>query len=120
MGTESQAPATLAPQVYNVELHIGKVVIGDRGDYRLEIKANDVCDSCPFNVDVEGAQAGPGALAGVGWMRLWKWGGHSLSEERVQIQEWERGRQGLQVLYIKRYRLRGYRCLAIWGVHAKA
>lgn len=71
-----------------MELHIGKVVIGDRGDYRLEVKAKDVCDSCPFNVDVEGAlagaQAGPGALAGVGWMRVWRWGGHSLLEERVQ------------------------------------
>lgn len=39
--------------VYTVELHIGKVVLGDRGDYRLEIKAKDVCDSCSFNVDVE-------------------------------------------------------------------
>lgn len=77
-----------------MELHIGKVVIGDRGDYRLEVKAKDVCDSCAFNVDVEGAlagaparaQAGLGALAGVGWMRVWRWGGHSLLEERVQTQ----------------------------------
>lgn len=42
-----------ASNVYTVELHIGKVVLGDRGDYRLEVKAKDVCDSCPFNVDVE-------------------------------------------------------------------
>ncbi|KAL1769397.1 myosin-binding protein C, fast-type [Sigmodon hispidus] len=42
-----------ASNVYTVELHIGKVVIGDRGDYRLEVKAKDVCDSCAFNVDVE-------------------------------------------------------------------
>lgn len=40
--------------MYTVELHIGKVVLGDRGDYRLEVKAKDVCDSCSFNVDVEG------------------------------------------------------------------
>ena len=81
-----------------MELHIGKVVLGDRGDYRLEIKAKDVCDSCSFNVDVEGAlagalagaQAGPGELAGVGgsrqlgWMQVWRWG--NLLEERVQTQ----------------------------------
>ncbi|GAB1292018.1 Myosin-binding protein C, fast-type [Apodemus speciosus] len=42
-----------ASNVYTVELHIGKVVLGDRGDYRLEVKVKDVCDSCPFNVDVE-------------------------------------------------------------------
>lgn len=42
------------PQVYNLELHIGKVVLGDRGDYRLEVKAKDTCDSCGFNIDVEG------------------------------------------------------------------
>ncbi|KAL6053652.1 hypothetical protein STEG23_018885, partial [Scotinomys teguina] len=42
-----------ASNVYTVELHIGKVVLGDRGDYRLEVKAKDVCDSCSFNVDVE-------------------------------------------------------------------
>lgn len=38
-----------------MELHIGKVVVGDRGNYRLEVKAKDVCDSCSFNIDVEGA-----------------------------------------------------------------
>lgn len=41
-------------QVYNVELHIGMVELGDRGDYRLEVKVNDICDSCGFNIDVEG------------------------------------------------------------------
>lgn len=41
-----------------MELHIGKVVLGDRGDYRLEIKAKDACDSCGFNIDVEGALVG--------------------------------------------------------------
>lgn len=55
-----------------MELHIGKVVLGDRGDYRLEIKAKDVCDSCSFNVDVEGALAGAlaggaGGAGGTGW-----------------------------------------------------
>lgn len=58
-----------------MELHIGKVVLGDRGDYRLEVKAKDVCDSCPFNVDVEGALAGAqaGAQAGPGGRWLgWK------------------------------------------------
>ncbi|XP_051846248.1 myosin-binding protein C, fast-type isoform X2 [Antechinus flavipes] len=39
--------------VYTVELHIGKVVVGDRGDYRCEVKAKDACDSCSFNIDVE-------------------------------------------------------------------
>uniref|UniRef100_A0A8C9UPH2 Myosin binding protein C2 n=1 Tax=Spermophilus dauricus TaxID=99837 RepID=A0A8C9UPH2_SPEDA len=42
-----------ASNVYTVELHIGKVVLGDRGDYRLEVKAKDICDSCSFNIDVE-------------------------------------------------------------------
>ncbi|XP_058136666.1 myosin-binding protein C, fast-type [Dasypus novemcinctus] len=42
-----------ASNVCTVELHIGKVVLGDRGDYRLEVKAKDVCDSCGFNIDVE-------------------------------------------------------------------
>ncbi|XP_063471747.1 myosin-binding protein C, fast-type isoform X10 [Symphalangus syndactylus] len=42
-----------ASNVYTVELHIGKVVLGDRGDYRLEVKAKDACDSCGFNIDVE-------------------------------------------------------------------
>lgn len=50
-----------------MELHIGKVVLGDRGDYRLEVKAKDVCDSCSFNVDVEGMLgAETGTLAGGG------------------------------------------------------
>lgn len=42
-----------ASNVYNVELHIGKVLLVDRGDYRLEVKAKDICDSCGFNIDVE-------------------------------------------------------------------
>lgn len=66
MATVSHKLHAPGPQVYTVELHIGKVVLGDRGDYRLEVKSKDVCDSCAFNVDVEGA------LAGWGWGRgLW-------------------------------------------------
>ncbi|XDB60311.1 hypothetical protein AB1E18_013686 [Capra hircus] len=42
-----------ASNVYTVELHITKVVLGDRGDYRIEVKAKDFCDSCAFNIDVE-------------------------------------------------------------------
>ncbi|KAM9633457.1 myosin-binding protein C, fast-type [Trichechus inunguis] len=42
-----------ASNVYTLELHIGKVVLGDRGDYRLEVKSKDNCDSCGFNIDVE-------------------------------------------------------------------
>uniref|UniRef100_A0A9L0TTA3 Myosin-binding protein C, fast-type n=1 Tax=Equus caballus TaxID=9796 RepID=A0A9L0TTA3_HORSE len=47
---ESHDPAS---NVYTLELHIGKVVLGDRGDYRLEVKAKDFSDSCGFNIDVE-------------------------------------------------------------------
>ncbi|XP_062994188.1 myosin-binding protein C, fast-type [Elgaria multicarinata webbii] len=39
--------------VYSYELKIGKVVIGDRGDYRCEVTAKDKFDSCTFNIDVE-------------------------------------------------------------------
>lgn len=42
-----------ASNVYNVELHIENVELGDRGDYRLEVKVKDICDSCGFNIDVE-------------------------------------------------------------------
>ncbi|ELK18501.1 Myosin-binding protein C, fast-type [Pteropus alecto] len=49
----SVRPLRDAGGVYNVELHIKKVMLGDRGDYRLEVKAKDVCDSCSFNIDVE-------------------------------------------------------------------
>ena len=49
------------PQVYTIELHITKVVLGDRGDYRIEVKAKDFCDSCAFNIDVEGMLVGVGA-----------------------------------------------------------
>lgn len=49
------------PQVYTVELHITKVVLGDRGDYRIEVKAKDFCDSCTFNIDVECMLVGLGA-----------------------------------------------------------
>lgn len=39
--------------VYIVELYIGKVVLGDCGDYCFEVKVKDICDSCGFNIDVE-------------------------------------------------------------------
>ncbi|XP_076987032.1 myosin-binding protein C, fast-type isoform X2 [Tamandua tetradactyla] len=42
-----------ASNVFTVELRIGKVVLGDRGDYRLEVKAKNACDSCGFSIDVE-------------------------------------------------------------------
>ncbi|KAI5930703.1 Myosin-binding protein C, fast-type [Manis javanica] len=47
---ESHDPAN---NVYTLELHIVKVVLGDRGSYRLEVKAKDVCDSSGFSIDVE-------------------------------------------------------------------
>lgn len=50
-----------------MELHIGKVVVEDRGNYRLEVKAKDFCDSCAFNIDVEGALVG---VAGVREQRV--------------------------------------------------
>uniref|UniRef100_A0A8C2SIE2 Myosin binding protein C, fast type n=1 Tax=Capra hircus TaxID=9925 RepID=A0A8C2SIE2_CAPHI len=50
-----------ASNVYTVELHITKVVLGDRGDYRIEVKAKDFCDSCAFNIDVECMLVGLGA-----------------------------------------------------------
>ncbi|XP_068779521.1 myosin-binding protein C, fast-type isoform X1 [Struthio camelus] len=40
-------------KVYTFELHISKVVISDRGDYRCEVTAKDKKDSCSFNIDVE-------------------------------------------------------------------
>uniref|UniRef100_A0A8D2IV69 Myosin binding protein C, fast type n=1 Tax=Varanus komodoensis TaxID=61221 RepID=A0A8D2IV69_VARKO len=48
--------------VYIYELKIGKVVIGDRGDYRCEVTAKDKFDSCTFNIDVEGITRRPGPL----------------------------------------------------------
>uniref|UniRef100_A0A8C7BHB7 Myosin-binding protein C, fast-type n=1 Tax=Neovison vison TaxID=452646 RepID=A0A8C7BHB7_NEOVI len=54
-----------ASNVYTVELHIGKVVVEDRGNYRLEVKAKDFCDSCAFNIDVEGALVGVGEMLSV-------------------------------------------------------
>lgn len=87
------------PQVYSLELHIGKVVLGDRGDYRLEVKAKDICDSCAFKIDVEGTLAGVGARGlGSGWrgmdlsarcgesILMWGQGGHRFSEDGAQRQ----------------------------------
>ncbi|XP_062456920.1 LOW QUALITY PROTEIN: myosin-binding protein C, fast-type [Rhea pennata] len=40
-------------KVYTFELHIGKVAVSDRGDYRCEVADKDKKDSCSFNIDVE-------------------------------------------------------------------
>ncbi|XP_043393529.1 myosin-binding protein C, fast-type, partial [Chelonia mydas] len=40
-------------KVYTFELRIGKVVIGDRGDYRCEVTSKEKSDTCTFNIDVE-------------------------------------------------------------------
>ncbi|XP_050784134.1 myosin-binding protein C, fast-type [Gopherus flavomarginatus] len=40
-------------KVYICELHIGKVVIGDRGDYRCEVTGKEKSDMCTFSIDVE-------------------------------------------------------------------
>ncbi|XP_073183109.1 myosin-binding protein C, fast-type-like, partial [Lepidochelys kempii] len=40
-------------KVYTFELRIGKVVIGDRGDYRCEVASKEKSDTCTFNIDVE-------------------------------------------------------------------
>uniref|UniRef100_A0A8C4YG77 Myosin binding protein C2 n=1 Tax=Gopherus evgoodei TaxID=1825980 RepID=A0A8C4YG77_9SAUR len=41
-------------KVYIFELLIGKVVIGDRGDYRCEVTGKEKSDMCTFSIDVEG------------------------------------------------------------------
>ncbi|XP_059584215.1 myosin-binding protein C, fast-type isoform X2 [Alligator mississippiensis] len=47
-------------KVYTFELRIGKVVVGDRGDYRCEITSKDKFDSCSFNIDVEAPRTDEG------------------------------------------------------------
>lgn len=87
-GTHASGPG---PQVYNVELQIKKVVLGDRGDYRLEVKAKDMCDSCSFNIDVEGTLAG---VRQRWWVRGRRGGGEAglwMRESRFRgwgIQNW--------------------------------
>lgn len=41
-------------QVYTYEMSIIKVVEGDAGGYRCEATSKDKCDSCTFEVTVEG------------------------------------------------------------------
>uniref|UniRef100_A0A6I8PER6 Myosin-binding protein C, fast-type n=1 Tax=Ornithorhynchus anatinus TaxID=9258 RepID=A0A6I8PER6_ORNAN len=48
--------------VYLLQLLIGKVVLGDRGDYRCEVTAKDVCDSCGFSIDVEAPSQDSGSI----------------------------------------------------------
>ncbi|XP_032120418.1 myosin-binding protein C, fast-type-like [Sapajus apella] len=91
-----------ASNVYTVELRIGKVVLGDRGDYRLEVKAKDACDSCSFNIDVEGTlvQGGKAKDSASGGERqvyqlgVWRVHRHRFLEEGVQIQGSEYSNSG--------------------------
>lgn len=41
-------------QIYTYEMTIVKVVEGDAGGYRCEVTSKDKCDSCTFEVTVEG------------------------------------------------------------------
>uniref|UniRef100_A0A4W5L226 Ig-like domain-containing protein n=1 Tax=Hucho hucho TaxID=62062 RepID=A0A4W5L226_9TELE len=41
-------------KVYTYEMSIIKVVEGDAGGYRCEVTSKDKCDSCTFEVTVEG------------------------------------------------------------------
>lgn len=41
-------------QIYTYEMKMVKVVAGDAGGYRCEVSAKDKCDSCTFEVTVEG------------------------------------------------------------------
>lgn len=41
-------------QLYTYEMSIIKVVDGDAGGYRCEVTTKDKCDSCTFEVSVEG------------------------------------------------------------------
>lgn len=44
-------------QIYTYEMSIIKVVDGDAGGYRCEVTSKDKCDSCTFEVSVEGGSA---------------------------------------------------------------
>uniref|UniRef100_A0A8C5E8E5 Myosin binding protein C, fast type a n=1 Tax=Gouania willdenowi TaxID=441366 RepID=A0A8C5E8E5_GOUWI len=41
-------------KIYTYEMNIIKVVDGDAGGYRCEVTAKDKCDTCPFEIIVEG------------------------------------------------------------------
>lgn len=47
----------VSPQIYTYEMSIIKVVDGDAGGYRCEVTSKDKCDSCTFEVGVEGGAA---------------------------------------------------------------
>lgn len=44
-------------QIYTYEMSIIKVVDGDAGGYRCEVTSKDKCDSCTFEVSVQGGSA---------------------------------------------------------------
>uniref|UniRef100_A0A8D0CJF0 Myosin-binding protein C, fast-type n=1 Tax=Scleropages formosus TaxID=113540 RepID=A0A8D0CJF0_SCLFO len=46
-------------KIYTYEMKIVKVVDGDAGGYRCEVTAKDKCDSCTFDITVEGRQDKP-------------------------------------------------------------
>uniref|UniRef100_A0A670ZMS5 Myosin binding protein C2 n=1 Tax=Pseudonaja textilis TaxID=8673 RepID=A0A670ZMS5_PSETE len=48
--------------IYSYELKIEKVVIGDRGDYRVEVSAKDFFDSCVFNIDRIGSKVSSSSI----------------------------------------------------------
>lgn len=43
-------------QIYTYEMKIVKVVDADAGGYRCEVLSKDKCDSCTFEITVEGEQ----------------------------------------------------------------
>uniref|UniRef100_A0A8B9HCW9 Myosin-binding protein C, fast-type n=1 Tax=Astyanax mexicanus TaxID=7994 RepID=A0A8B9HCW9_ASTMX len=45
--------------IYTYEMTIVKVVDGDAGGYRCEVTSKDKCDSCTFDITVEGRQESP-------------------------------------------------------------
>lgn len=42
------------PQIYTYEMKIIKAVAGDSGGYRCEVTAKDKCDSCTFEIEIQG------------------------------------------------------------------
>uniref|UniRef100_A0A8C6WTT1 Myosin-binding protein C, fast-type n=1 Tax=Neogobius melanostomus TaxID=47308 RepID=A0A8C6WTT1_9GOBI len=61
-------------KIYTYEMKIIKVVAGDAGGYRCEVTAKDKCDSCTFEITVEGE-----------WSSFTK----KRQEEQPEIDVWE-------------------------------